>query len=87
MQAHYPVTFMIVIQKNNRTISSLSAKAHHPVEFDFKRTYDWRNSLTSAADALNHCFRWVHNAARNRQRNMQVGDGTQFSPQAMHLTK
>src|SRR5450755_4581122 len=85
IQTHYPFIFMIVIQKNNRTVSSPSAKTHHPVELDFKWTYDWRNSLTRAADSLNHSFRWMHNLARDRQRNMQVSDGTQFSPQAMHL--
>jgi hypothetical protein len=85
IQTRYPIIFLIIIDKNNCTVSSPSTKAHHLVELDFKRSYDWRNSLTRSANALNHSFRWMYNLAGNGQRNMQVSDGTQFPPQAMHL--
>ena len=69
---------MIIIHQNNCTVSSLSTKAHHLVELDFKRTYDGRNRLACANNALNRSFRWMHIPARNRQRNMQVSGGRKF---------
>ena len=85
MQASYSVVPVIITNQNHGKVSISSAKSHHPIELDFKRTRDGSDRLTHPADDFNNHFRRVCRKLGKRQGNVQVAEGTYSAVEPVHF--